>query len=294
MAAAATRDRIRSANTDAVTSVARVSVTPDSLAQMMEQDLAASQAYIGWMRASQGDAVATRVEDNIRAPYQRRIDQMRNLNVDHQDFDIPVVTVWGSLTFSTRSYDVNFGPMDPVSLLFTGNGTPDSVYQDLTAIDPCATDAQCRVPAFQDDKGTGAQARGYGCQSQTQWVLMGDSGQPLQWRPSSHGVMGTSDRCTQGVREHMRIFGGVASPVLGAWSVGTPHKEAWTDGGGKFGHLIQSWNEARNDFAAFWQNFVKRPGLTGAITGLSWGNGGFYQNVEFDGRGTAIELCPCP
>jgi hypothetical protein len=294
MATAAIRDKVRSTNPDAVNSVARVTITPDSVQLMMEQDIAANQPYLSWLRSSQGDAVASRAEDAIKAPYLRRIDQMKTLGVDHQDLEVPVVTVWGSMTFSTRSYDVNMGPMDPVSVLFTGNGRPNMVYNDLTSIDPCNTDSQCRPPAFQDDKGIGAQARGYACGSGTQWVLMGNAGEDLQWQPSTRGVMGGGDRCTQGMRVHMRIFGGIANQVFGTWSVGTPHKEAWSESGGKFGHLIQSWNQARDDVASFWRDFAKRPGATGNISSLSWGNGGYYQNVEFDGRGTAIELCPCP
>ncbi|HEY7268613.1 MAG TPA: hypothetical protein VH951_02180 [Dehalococcoidia bacterium] len=293
VATAAMRDKVRAANADAKASTAHVTITLDSLSAMMEQDVAASRTYLDWVRGSQGDAAAARLEANIRSPYQKRIDLMKAQGVDHQDLDVPVVTVWGSLTFSARSYDVNFGPMDPVSLLFTGTATPDSVYQDLTTADSCMPSTYCPSPPFQDDKA-GLQARGYGCDSQTQWVLMGDAGEPLQWQPSTRAVMGSGDKCLQGVRDHMRIFGGVTSPVFGSWSVGTPHREIWNDGSGKFGHIIQSWNDARNRYAAFWQSFAQKPGAATAFTGLNWGTGGFFQNVEFDGRGTAIELCPCP
>jgi hypothetical protein len=289
------RAKMRTAHPVADTSLYRVKVTPASLSDMMQQDLAANQAYLAWVRSSQGDAAAARIEDAVRLLYQRRIDQMRSLNVDHQDFDIQVVTVWGSLTFSTRSYDDNFGPMDPVSLLFTGNGSSDSVYLDMVAAPACPATQDCQAPAFQDDKGTNAQGTGFVCQSQTQWVLMGNAGDELRWRPSTRGVMRSGDRCAQGVRDHMRIFGGPASAVFGDWSVATPHQEAWADAPGRFGHTVQSWTAARVAIAGFWDSFGGAATTNGVRTpALSLGNGGYYQNVEFDGRGIAVEICPCP
>jgi hypothetical protein len=247
------------------------------------------------LRSSQGDAAVAKMEDNIRAPYLKRIEAMRAQATDHQDFDVQVVTVWGSLTFSTRSYDPNFGPMDPVSVLFSGNASPDAVFHDMVSAPECRTDAQCAPPAYQDDKGVGAQYKGYSCQSGTQWVLMGSAGEDLDWHPSSRAVMRETDKCTQGVRDHMRIFGGPVDPVFGAWSVGTPHRETWGDGTGRLGHFIQSWVDARKDVAGFWESLSNRPGAPGNVMpSLVLGSAGTFQKVDFDGQALAIDICPCP
>jgi hypothetical protein len=291
----ASRAKVRALHPEVALKTERITTTADQLTLMMAEDVTSNRPYLDWLRSSQGDAAATRMEDAIRAPYLRRIEQMNSLGIDRQDFDIQVAIVWDSLTFSTRSYDASFSPMDPVSVLFTGNGSPDDVFANMVSAPECLTDAQCTAPVFQDDKGTGAHASGFACRSSVQWVLMGNTGQPLQWVPSTRGVMKISDRCTQGVREHMRIFGGLDSPVFGTWSVGTPHLEVWGDGTGRLGHFIQSWVNARNDVELFWDGLAKRKSGFGIIQpDLSLGSAGIFQKTEFDGQAAVIDLCPCP
>src|SRR5207253_5306390 len=123
---------------------------------------------------------------------------------------------------STRSYDPSLGPMDPVSVLFVGDASPERVYGDMTNPSVCDANEGCSLPVFQDDKGFDLTTGSYQCPSSTQWVLMGNSGDSLQWRPSVRGIMRAGDKCAAGQRDHMRLFGAHPNAVFGAWSVGTP------------------------------------------------------------------------
>src|SRR5262249_43485615 len=125
------RAKVRSAHPDSVFGFATMTLTLDSLSGMMQQDLALNSRYLAWLKASKGDAAAQAYSANVSGPYQRRIDALRARSVDSEDITIPVVTVWGSITFSTRSYDPSLGPMDPVSMLFVGDASPDRVYSTM-------------------------------------------------------------------------------------------------------------------------------------------------------------------
>jgi len=186
------------------------------------------------------------------------------------------------------SFDAQLEPKDPVSVLFTGAGSVDNVYRYLTG--PCTPNTSCTTtPRFQDDRGPAANGD-YECSAGVQWVLMGNVGGPLEWRPSTRAVMKASDRCLSGNRDHMRIFGAPANDVFGAWSVGTPHHERWTG----ITHLVGSWTAARD---AFTQPSTSGFSPSGTLPEgvsyrdlFSWNNGGVFQNVPFDGVGVAIEL----
>jgi len=300
------RAKARSAHPDPVPGFATVSLTPDSLTAMMQQDLAVNQRYLGWLQTAKGDGAVQAFTSALSAPYLRRIDAMHAMDVDHDDITIPVVTVWGALTFSTRSYDPSFGPMDPVSVLFVGDASPDRVYGDMTNPSVCDGNEGCSLPIFQDDKGLDLTTGSYQCPSSTQWVLMGNSGESLQWHPSVHGIMRAGDKCAAGQRDHMRLFGAHANAVFGAWSVGTPHQEQWMSGPSKYGHQVQSWTDARDVVGRFFTGSICQQagpdacshspsvGLAVPFAGeVSTANGGVYQNVPFDGETEAFEICSC-
>jgi hypothetical protein len=276
---------------DAIASSTFVAVSVDTLRRLMEEDMSGRRDHIERIRASAGDDAALRAENRLRAPYMRRIQEIEASGNDSLTLRLSIVTVGGSLRFSSVSFDGSMTPKDPVSVLFFGNAHVDRVYADLTGPVPCGEGCEPGPAAFRDHDGPYLGTGVRRCESQTQWVLMGSVGEPLQWRRSVRGVMTMQEGCDWGTRDHIRFFQELSDEKYGAWFVATPHREDWiTDRG----HVVLSWQEPSRQFLALWSLRRDTRALDADIA-RSWvlcnaRTEGLYQGVPFDGRLAVIAV----
>lgn len=91
-----------------------------------------------------------------------------------------------------------------------------------------------------------------------------------------------------GPRDHVRVWDMGYSPVYGRWSIGSAHHEHTVCF--PCHHVIDSWESAESGVNS---TFAHSQVAT-SIMNLTLGNGGFYQNVYFNGNATMIQLKPPP
>ncbi|HXH23099.1 MAG TPA: hypothetical protein VNN10_13830 [Dehalococcoidia bacterium] len=264
----------------------RVTISVQLLESLMAVDLDAHQAYFARVRVRRGEAAAAAAEGAVRAPYLRRIEKIRAAGRDSEEQEIAVITIMGAFRFSAMSFDGGINEKDPVSLL---------VYGDTSVLDTYDRLVRDAIPgrSYQDENGQMDTSAMRECRSQTQWVLMGNVGEELNWHRSQRGLMRLGEKCTEGLRDHIRFYGDLYHRDYGRWLVGTPHREAWVPGAG---HRIDSWTAARDALRDYWlgaapdrQRFVGNPTVR-SWDFDSWGNAGLFQGVPFDGYGLTIGL----
>jgi hypothetical protein len=278
-------------------------VAQDDVRNFLQETLREHQTYFDTVRVEQGAAAAQSEVAAVSAPYEQRIAEMQAAGQRVITLTVPIVTLWGALSFSATAYEGPLIVKDPVSLAFYWQGDAARVYQhsiDLLTCRPYRDGGPCRTAVrFQDeDDRQGIPGHPFRCHTSPQWVLMGNAGGPLQWVRDVSGLMKTTDRCNRVGRDHIRIFGAFTHPTFGVWSVATPHRERFSFDPlpGRGGHIITSWNEAQHLYAGAWIE----SGLPGDRRGwdesvfywsrFDWGNGGEYQKVAYDGLGILLGI----
>lgn len=277
-----------------------VRVTADDIKRFLQETLSQHEQYFATVRAQQGEAAAQREIDAVSAPFTERLSEVQATAQATLTLTVPIVTLWGAVSFSATAYEGPLIVKDPVSVLFYWDGIADLIYDRAVTTLTCRPDKgdECRrFPSFQDeDDRQGIPGHPFRCHTSPQWVLMGNAGGPLQWVKNSSGLMKTSDRCNRVGRDHIRVFQGPRHPTLGAWCVATPHEErfSWDPLPGKGGHIITSWNRAQRLWAGAWLE-SRLPNdkrgwdpLVFYWNWFDWGTGGVYQKVKFDGRGFVL------
>lgn len=278
-----------------------VRVARSDISRFLQETLDEHQTYFATVREQQGDDAAQGEIAAVSTPYQERLDELQASGQQTITLRVPLVTLWGAFTFSATAYEGPLIVKDPVSVLFYWNGDAARIYErsvEMLTCRPNRDDDACRdFPRFQDDDDRqGIPGHPFRCHTSPQWVLMGNAGGPLQWVRDVGGLMKTSDRCNRVGRDHIRVFGGPAHPVFGAWSVATPHRERFSFDPlpGRGGHIITSWNGAQRLYAGAWLESRlsgDRPGWDPSVfywDWFDWGTAGDYQKIRFDGHGFLI------
>ena len=277
-----------------------VPVAADDIRRFLQETLSQHETYFATVRDQQGATAEQQARETVSAPYEQRLAEMRAGGQTTFTLRVPVVTVWGAVTFSATAYEGPLVVKDPVSVLFYWNGDAERIYDRSVTALTCRPDRNdlCRqFPTFQDeDDRQGIPGHPFRCHASPQWVLMGNAGGPLRWVKNTGGLMKRTDRCNRVARDHIRVFSGPPHPALGAWSVATPHRErfGFDPLPGRHGHIITSWNRAQHLFAGSWieSRLPYDPrGWDPQVfywDWFDWGTGGEYQKVPFDGHGFVI------
>lgn len=283
----------------AVASEIDVTVSISDMRGFLQQAQDQHRTYFDTVRAQQGDAAAQQEQNAFTQPYQDRINRIQAAG-GTETIRVPLVTIWGALTFSARSFEGPLEIKDPVSILFFWDGVAGQIYDRSLGTLTCRPDQgeQCRhTPRWQDeDDRQGIPGHPFRCHTTPQYVLIGNAGGPLQWTRNTSGMMKEIDRCNRTGRDHIRVFGGPRHPVFGNWSVATPHQERFSVSPRDPGHVITSWNKAQRLYAGSWIESNGRNDAEGWDPTVyywdqfDWGTEGYYQRVHFDGQGFVIGL----
>jgi hypothetical protein len=279
-----------------------LTVAEADIRRFLQETLTTHQTYFASVRQEQGNAAAQADQATVSAPFQERIAQIQAAPGRSITLRVPIVTLWNAISVSATAYEGPLTVKDPVSMLFYWQGDAARIYDRSVDLLSCRPDRDddCRrdVRFMDEDARQGIPGHPFECHTSPQWVLMGNAGSPLQWVKNSGGLMKNTDRCNRVGRDHIRLFPGPRHPVLGQWSVATPHKERFSFDvlAGKGGHIITSWNRAQHLDAGAWIE----SGQTGDRRGwdptvfywnrFDWGTGGDYQTIPFDGQGITIGL----